>query len=95
MARVFDGVLPAANVGGAAVALRSAGGGDCDTAAKAAYAARNGVVLLDVHGGAGGWRTLVGHTHRVTCVCWVAGQGLAHLLLIGAQDKAVRAWDTR
>ena len=60
-----------------------------------AYAARNAVVLLRPlspdarHAGA-----LVGHTNRVTALCFARGPGAAHLLISGSADKNLRLWDT-
>ena len=60
-----------------------------------AYAARNAVVLLRPlnpdarHAGA-----LVGHTNRVTALCFTRGPGAAHLLISGSADKNLRLWDT-
>ena len=60
-----------------------------------AYAARNAVVLLRPlspdarHAGA-----LVGHTNRVTGLCFARGPGAAHLLISGSADKNLRLWDT-
>ena len=71
-------------------------GGACGT--LYAYAARNAVVLVRPdESGARCQRfvgTLVGHTNRVTAVCFARQPGVAHLLLSGSADTNIRQWDT-